>query len=360
MSFTTFGLLVLGLAVLVAGAEVLVRGASRLAAAFGIAPLVIGLTVVAFGTSAPEVAVSVHAALSGSADIALGNVVGSNVFNVLAILGLAAVIAPLSVHLKVIRIDVPLMIAVSAGAWGLALDGRISRLEGALLFAGIVAYTVWTVRAGRRESPVLPADARPQRTLAMVGASSALVVVGLVLLVLGARWLVQSATDIARALGFSELVIGLTIVAGGTSLPELATSVIAALRGQRDIAVGNVVGSNIFNLLCVLGGAALLAPGGVVVAPQALAFDLPVMMAVAFACLPVFLTGQTIARWEGVLFLGYYAAYTGWLTLASQAHSALPGLRAAMIWFVIPLTALTLAITTTRWLLRSREGRSGG
>ena len=355
MSPLTLGLLALGLVLLVAGAELLVRGASRLATAFGITPLVIGLTVVAFGTSAPELAVSLQSAWSGSADIALGNVVGSNVFNVLAILGLSAAIAPLVVQLKVIRFDVPLMVAVSALAWGLALDGRVGRLDGALLFAGVVAYTIWSIRAGRAESPQLPEEARPGSSSGSLGGSVVLVLVGLALLVLGARWLVQGATEIARALGFSELVIGLTIVAGGTSLPELATSVVAAARGQRDIAVGNVVGSNLFNLLCVLGGAALLAPAGVAVAPQALAFDLPVMTAVAFACLPVFLTGHAIARWEGLLFLGYYAAYTTWLVLAAQGSAALPGFRAAMLWFVLPLTVVTLAVSTTRWLLRRSE-----
>jgi cation:H+ antiporter len=359
MSPANLGLLALGLVLLVLGAELLVRGASRLAAAFGITPLVIGLTVVAFGTSAPELAVSLQSAWAGSADIALGNVVGSNVFNVLAILGLSAAVSPLVVQLKVIRFDVPLMILVSGMAWWMARDGRIGRGDGALLFAGVIAYTVWSIRAGRAESPELPAEAVPARSRSSLLRSLLLVALGLALLVLGARWLVQGATGIARALGLSELVIGLTIVAGGTSLPELATSVVAAARGQRDIAVGNVVGSNLFNLLSVLGGAALLSPAGIGVPAQALAFDLPVMTAVAFACLPVFLTGQAIARWEGLLFLGYYVAYTVWLVLAAQASAALPWFRGAMLFFAVPLTALTLAITTVRWLRPARRRGAG-
>ncbi len=352
MSISVLGLLVLGLALLVVGADLLVRGAARLAAAFGIPPLVIGLTVVAFGTSAPELAVSLQAAASGSADIAIGNVVGSNVFNVLVILGLAAVVAPLSVHLKVTRFDVPLMIFVSVLAWILASDGRLGRLDGALLLGGVVAYTIWSIRAGRAEGKALAEGVRPARSRRAVARNVFLVVAGLVLLVLGARLLVEAATATARALGLSELVIGLTIVAAGTSLPELATSVVAAIRGESDIAVGNVVGSNIFNVLCVLGGASLFAPSGIEVAPQVLAFDLLVMTAVAFACLPVFLTGHAIARWEGFLFLGYYVAYTTWLVLAAVGSAALPRFSGAMIGFVLPLTVVTLAVTTVRWIRR--------
>ena len=354
MSISVLGLLVLGLALLVVGADLLVRGAARLAAAVGIPPLVIGLTVVAFGTSAPELAVSLQAAASGSADIAIGNVVGSNVFNVLAILGLAAVVAPLAVHRKVIRFDVPLLIVASVLAWILASDGRVGRLDGALLLGGVGAYTVWSIRAGRAEGKALAGGVRPAPPRRAVVGNVVVAVAGLVLLVLGARLLVSAATATARALGLSELVIGLTVVAAGTSLPELATSVVAAVRGERDIAVGNVVGSNIFNILCVLGGAALFAPSGITVVPQALAFDLPVMTAVAFACLPVFLTGHVIARWEGFLFLGYYVAYTTWIVLAAVGSAALPSFRGAMIGFVVPLTVVTLTVTTVRWIRREK------
>lgn len=347
-----------GLALLTVGAEVLVRGAARLATAVGISPLVIGLTVVAFGTSSPEMAVSVQSALSGQADIAIGNVVGSNIFNVLFILGLSAIVAPLIVSQQLVRVDVPIMIGVSLLALALAWDGYVSRLEGALLFAGVIAYTIFAVYQGRKESKAVEEEyaqefgAKP-RGAAQIALNGVFIVVGLMLLVLGSNWLVDGAIALARAFGVSELVIGLTIVAAGTSLPEVATSVMASLKSERDIAVGNVVGSNIFNLLAVLGLAALAAPAGVNVAPAAFDFDFPVMIAVAVACLPIFFTGYTIARWEGFVFLGYYAAYTAYLFLAANQHDALPVFSNVMFYFVIPLTALTLAVTVYRsWRAR--------
>lgn len=346
---TALGLLLAGTVLLVAGAEALVRGAARLAAAIGISPLVIGLTVVAFGTSSPELAVSLRAGAAGEADIALGNVVGSNIFNVLFILGVSALVRPLAVAQRLVRLDVPLMIGVSVLLLLLALDGRIGRVDGVLLVGGIVAYTVFVVRDNVQESAAVRAEyerefgVRPRRTTQWA-LNVALVAGGLVMLVMGSRWLVQSAVAVAAALGVSELVIGLTIVAAGTSLPEVATSVVATARGERDIAVGNVVGSNLFNILAILGLSALAAPGGIEVAAQALRFDLPVMVAVSVACLPVFFTGQRIARWEGALFLGYYAAYTAYLILGATEHAALPAFSAVMGLFVVPITAVTLAV----------------
>ncbi|MBW3552952.1 MAG: calcium/sodium antiporter [Gemmatimonadetes bacterium] len=350
----TIFLLLLGLGLLVVGAELLVRGASSLAGAAGIPPLVIGLTVVAFGTSAPELAVSLSATFGGEPDIALGNVVGSNIFNVLFILGISALVAPLVVARQVVRSEVPIMIVASALLWILAVDGLIGRAEGGLLFAGIIAYTAVLIRNGRRATAAVgrddalgpPTPARPVLDVATV-------VVGLVLLVQGSRWLVAGAVEIAGALGLSELVIGLTIVAAGTSLPELATSVIASVRGERDIAVGNVVGSNLFNILCILGLSALATPAGVPVSAAALAFDIPVMTAVAVACLPVFFTGHLIARWEGAVFLAYYVAYTAFLVLSATGHEAVPQLRAAMLWFALPLTAITLLILVVRHARKS-------
>jgi cation:H+ antiporter len=341
--------LVVGLLLLVAGAEALVRGASGLAAALGVSPLLVGLTVVAYGTSAPEVAVSVQSSLAGQSDIALGNVVGSNIFNVLFILGVSAAVAPLTVAWKLIRFDVPLMIAVSVVCFALAADGRLGQFDGLLLLAGGVTYSGFQIIEGRRESASAPAGAA--RTSPRSGWSVldiVLVVVGLALLVIGSRWLVDGALDIARWLGVSELVIGLTIIAAGTSLPEAATSLIASLRGQRDIAVGNVVGSNVFNILFVLGLSVVVAPAEVLVAPGVLSFDLPVMIAVALACLPIFFSGGVIARWEGGLFLAYYAAYTAYLILAATRHDALPLFSATMMGFVVPLTAVTLAVLGAR------------
>jgi cation:H+ antiporter len=346
----TVVLFVAGLGLLVVGAEWLVRGASRLAAALGISPLVIGLTVVAYGTSAPEMAVSVKSAWAGQPDLALGNVVGSNVFNVLLILGASATITPLLVSSQLIRLDVPIMIGLSVLTLLLAGDGSIGRLDGAILFAGAVAYTAFQIRQSRRESAALQDEYAqeygPKRS--STAANLAFIAAGLVLLVLGSRWLVNGAVAFAQALGVSELVIGLTIVAAGTSLPEVATSILAAFRGERDIAVGNVVGSNIFNILAVLGLAGLAAPSGLPAPAALLRFDLPVMIAVAIACLPVFASGATIARWEGALFLFYYAAYTAYTVLAAQQHDALPAFSAVMQVFVLPLTAVTLAVVGWR------------
>ncbi|MFY9269616.1 MAG: calcium/sodium antiporter, partial [Candidatus Manganitrophaceae bacterium] len=332
------------------------------AAAIGISPLVIGLTVVAFGTSAPELTVSVMSALKGQGDLAFGNVVGSNIFNILFILGISAVITPLVVAQQFVRIDVPIMIGVSLLVAGLALDGMIGRLDGGLLFAGLVGYTLMTIRQAGKESPEVkeeyaaalgrPSNGRGNgaatRGTGGVAWNIALIVIGLALLILGSRWMVDGAVAVARAIGVNELIIGLTIVAAGTSLPEVATSIMAAVRGERDIAVGNIVGSNIFNILGVLGLAGIVAPQGIPVSPIAMNFDVPIMIAVAVACLPIFFTGHLIARWEGLLFLGYYAAYTAFLILNASKHDALPAFSGVMQLFVLPLTAITLIVVAVR------------
>lgn len=343
----------LGLGALVGGAELLVRGASRLALAFGISPLVVGLTVVSFGTSAPEVAVAVGAALDGQADITIGNSVGSNILNVLLILGLSALIAPLAVNAQLIRQEVPLMIGASVLLALFLLDGRLARVEAAVLFALLVAYTAFLVIQSRAQSQATR-DEYAQEVTRRGGwdrhwaVQVALVLGGLVLLVLGARWLVDAAVDFATALGVSDVVIGLTIVAAGTSAPEIAASVMAALRGERDIAVGNVIGSNIFNIFGALGLAGAVASDGLPAPAAVLNFDLWVMLAAAFACLPIFVTGREIARWEGGLFLFYYAAYTVYLVLASQHHALLPAFSSAMVSFVLPLTLITLVVVMLR------------
>jgi cation:H+ antiporter len=348
-----------GLTLLVIGGDLLVRGASRLAAAIRISPLVIGLTVVAFGTSAPELAVSLQAAFDGSADLAVGNVVGSCIFNVLFILGISALIVPLVVSSQLIRRDVPLMIGVSVLLLVLSADGNLNRFEGGLLFTGLVIYTGWCIRQSRKESGDVYAEFAEQWGDGKPGARgillcAGLILLGLVLLGLGSRWLIAGAVAIATGLGVSRLVIGLTIVAAGTSLPEVVTSIVAAVRGERDIAVGNVVGSNIFNILCVLGLTSLLAPGGVAVSDTAIYFDIPVMIAVVVACLPIFFTGNVIARWEGGLFFMYYLAYTSYLVLDARGSELNRHLTAMTIGFAVPLTAITLAATTWR-SLRSRR-----
>jgi cation:H+ antiporter len=350
-----------GLVLLLAGAEMMVRGASRMAIALGIAPLIVGLTIVAFGTSSPELAVGVRSALTGEADIALGNTVGSSIFNILVILGLSAVITPLVVAQQLVRFDVPLMVGCSILVYALGWDGRISRLEGAALAAGLFAYLGFLFRKSRQESQAVREEYAQQfgqerccgwqSWLRNVG----LFIVGFVLLIVGSSWLVDGAASLARAAGVSELIIGLTVVAAGTSLPEAATSVVAALRGERDIAVGNAVGSNIFNILSVLGLTSLVAPGGIGVPSPALAFDIPVMIAVAVATFPIFFTGNRIARWEGWLFLGAYGAYLAYVLLDATQHDALPLFSTAMLIFVLPFIGVTLLVLLVREVRALRQ-----
>lgn len=360
MTFWTIIEFIAGLAILVGGAEVLVRGASRLALSLGITPLVVGLTIVAYGTSAPELAVGLQAAMNGEADLAVGNVVGSNISNVLLILGVSAAITPLVVSQQLIRLDVPLMIGASLFVFGLGFDGVLSRMDGSMLFVGSIAYTVFAIWNSRKATLAVRAEYResegesPKRTVKEVGMDALQIIGGIALLTLGSRWLVDSAKTIARTFGISELVIGLTIVAIGTSLPELATSVIAARRGQRDIAAGNVVGSNLFNIFLVLGMSALVLPGGLAVSSQVLAFDMPVMVAVAIACLPIFFRGSRISRWEGIMFLFYYAAYLAYVTMKATGSAIAPLVSDVMSYFVIPLTVITIGILVARELAARR------
>jgi len=364
MDFTTTVLFLAGFVLLVAGAELLVRGASQLAEAAGISKLVVGLTVVAYGTSAPELAVTVCStyARPPQPDIAIGNVVGSNIANVLLVLGLAAIWAPLVVSRSVVRAGVPLMIGVSILLLLLGMDGQIGRIDGVILFVGSLAYTIVTVVHSRREtraairSQGIEQTPKPRRlVLAQIAINLGLIVGGLIVLVLGSKWLVQGAVAMAILLGVSPLVIGLTIVAFGTSLPEVATSIVAVRRGEGDIAVGNVVGSNIFNILLVLGVCGIVSPDNVLLDQAALRFDIPVMIVVALACLPVFFVDYMIERWEGFVFLVYYAAYLTYLCLDATGHDALGAFNNVMLMFVVPLTALTFVIYWYRVYTKKRD-----
>jgi cation:H+ antiporter len=362
LDWSIFLLLAGGLVTLIIGAESLVRGASRLAAVLGISPLVIGLTVVAFGTSSPELAVSVQAAFRGSADVAVGNVVGSNIFNILLILGISAVITPLIVHSQLLRLDVPLMVLVTFLFFFLALDGSIGRLDGVLLFFGLIVYIWWNIRQSRKETQEIQEEyaheyGKPDGGALHITKNILFILAGLGLLVVGSDWLVRGAVAIAHLFNVSDLVIGLTIVALGTSLPELATSIVAAIKQERDIAVGNVVGSNFFNIMAVIGLSGLVAPVGVQVSQTALRVDIPVMMAVALLTLPVFFTGSRITRWEGAMMLVFLGAYVTYLVFVSISFQ--PGvdiLRIAMFYFVIPVTLLAITVDVLReWRLRRSE-----
>jgi cation:H+ antiporter len=351
-----------GLLLLTAGAEFLVRGASRLAALCGISPLVIGLTVVAYGTSMPELAVSVKAGMGGLDNIAVANVVGSNTFNVLFILGVCAFIRPLKVSVQLVRWDVPIMIVASLLLMAIGWDHRLSRMDGVPLFGAIVCYTVWSIRKSRRETAAAQAEFAsefgPPSTPGGRGRTMLLqvlvIALGLGLLVVGARWLVEAAVAMAKAFGVSDTVIGLTIVAAGTSLPEVATSVVATLHDERDIAIGNVVGSNIYNILAILGLCAIVTPGGLAVADTMVRFDIPVMVAVALACLPIFFTGYAIDRGEGLLFLCTYAGYVIWLVLQAVRHPAFGDYSRWALHVVAPLIG---AFLLARGLGECRRGR---
>ncbi|HEX9631326.1 MAG TPA: calcium/sodium antiporter [Gemmatimonadales bacterium] len=314
------GFVVAGIVLLGGGGDLLVRGAVSLARLLRVRPVIIGLTIVAMGTSAPELAASLTAALRGSSDVAIGNVVGSNIINVALIVGLAAVVLPIAVHLSAVRLEWPVMLGFSAAGIAMAWDGTISRLDGAILLAGLVAFTGILIRAAQRgwaapDAQVLTSEVdaltvRPVRHLVLLDVG--LVLGGVVLLVIGAQLLVRGAVSIAQVAGLSERVIGLTIVAAGTSLPELATSLVAARRGQAEIALANVLGSNIFNLGAILGIVALVQPQAV--APE-IGADLWWMLAYAIVLFPIMWTDMRITRLEGGLLLGSYGVYLGFLLL---------------------------------------------
>ena len=353
----TWIFLVVGLVLLVVGADLLVKGAARLAGSFGIPALVIGLTVVAFATSAPELAVSVKAAYAGQAELAIANVVGSNIFNVLFILGAAAMISPLIISRQLIRQDVPIMVLISVVALLMTLDGNISRLEAGILFAGLLSYTWFLFRQGKAKG----ADTVDEEVEAMLKAkvpawqNLLLVIGGLILLVLGARWLVESAVEIARTLGVNEAVIGLTIVAAGTSLPEVVTSIVATVRGERDIAVGNVVGSNIFNILCVLGLSGLVSPVPLLAGEQMAMVDIPVMVGVAVLCVPLFFIGSVLNRIECLLFMLLYIAYTWYLVAMALKETYLPDLQQGILYGLLPVVVLYVVVSFIHDRLKNKQ-----
>ena len=357
MNPITFLTLVAGLVLLVIGAEFLVKGASRVAAILQIPPLIIGLTIVAYGTSAPEMSVSIMSSFSEqSADIAIGNVVGSNICNILLVLGLSSVVAPLTVTKQIIRSDVPIMIGVSLLLFMFVVDGKLSRVDSIILFIGGILYTLSLIyqsnKQGAEEDEFAEEYSFSGEVTPVVWLKNIVFIVGgSGLLILGSQWLVNSAVAIAESFGVSKLLIGLTIIALGTSLPELATSVVASFRGERDIAVGNVLGSNIFNILAVLGIAGIVAPNGINVNPAVINFNAPVAIAVACACFPIFYSGKQIDRWEGLLFLFYYLAYNGYLILDAIDHSILALYTTVMLLIVIPVTIIavvTVAIMEKR------------
>ncbi len=357
MSLLTIVFLVLGLVLLVLGADWLVRGASGLAVKCGISSLVIGLTVVAYGTSAPELAVSISSAYKNQADLALGNVVGSNIFNVLVILGLCAVVVPLIVHKQLVKFDLWVMIGSSILIYLICLDGKISFLDGIVLFSLAIFYTIFSVLKSRKETKLAAANEEEQAPQSPWFVNVGWIAIGLVALIFGSKWLVDGAVEIARFVGVDELIIGLTIVAAGTSLPEVATSIVAAFKGERDIAVGNVIGSNIFNILTVLGVSSIVSPNGISVSLAAMNFDIPIMIAVAAVCLPVFFATYEIGRLVGSLFFFSYVIYVVYLIMGAKENPMLSTLHGVIIYALIPLAVLGLLILTAKGVRRMRNDK---
>ena len=348
--------LLLGFVFLLFGADILVRGSVRIAEALGIPPLIMGLTVVAFGTGSPELAISLKAQVVGSSEIALGNIIGSNICNTLLILGITAVLTTVSISIQVVRRDVPFIVLISFAPLVLGINGKISRIDGLLLICLYLLYTYWLVRGSRQTEDLIQV---PKKSIKQKSANSRtyfliwnlwLIMCGLLFLFIGSQWVVDSAVSFARILGITELVIGLTIISFSTSLPEIATSVVAALRGRIDIAVGNVIGSNIFNILMVLGIASAVSSHGINVTQQALWVDIPVMISTSIICIPIFLTGRMIDRLEGGLLLFYYGIYMVYLFMRTGGNAYLPEYIAITLGFVIPLTLVILAISFWRFL----------
>lgn len=323
-----FGFFVLGMVLLVIGADRFVRGAANLAALLGLSPLVIGLTVVAFGTSAPEIGVSVNAALNGQSDLAVGNVIGSDLFNILIILGISAIIVPLAVSKRLLYFDVPLMIASASLLWLLGLDGGVHFWDGVLLTLLLVAWVALTFRHGDADSSeaeeFLNDQFKARRDVPFL-------VGGLFALIVGSKLSVMGAVNLATHFGVSEAVIGLTIVAAGTSLPEAATSIVAAIKGERELAVGNIIGSNLFNVLCVVGVSAMISDP-LVVTDGMLQRDLPLHLLISILCWPVFFTQLRVSRSEGGLFVFIYLAYIALLLIELLRPELIAASMTTIIW----------------------------
>jgi len=349
--------LFIGFGLLIGGAELLVRGAEKISLLFGVSPLLVGLTVVAYGTSAPEMAVNVSAIyeVPPRSSLVLGNIVGSNISNILLVLGLTAIVMPLVVPRKLVMTTLPFMVLVSCSVYWVALDDVISPLEGSIMFAAAILFSSVLIHQGRRQSKDQRAEVKgadSQSRMRAIGLNVLLLVVGLALLIYGADLLVEACIDIAKLLHVSELVIGLSIVAVGTSLPELATSIVAGIKGKRDLAVGNLVGSNIFNILLVLGLCAALSPNGVDVEFRASHFDIILMIVVAFACLPIFASDYKINRWEGVLLFAYYIAYIVYLYLSYAVEVTSTIIEYPLIYWVIPLVVVSALSLIHRFFMK--------
>ncbi len=344
-------LFIVGLAILIGGAELFLRAVDKFGAAWSVSPVVMGLTVVAFATGAPELAISLQAAVDGKPDLVLGNILGSNIANILLILGIAGLVQPLKITNRIIKVDVPMVIIASTLLFVLAMDGLLSPLDGGIIFMGLILYSIFMyfqIQKDRKNNKRKKAEEEVKLdepiTTFFYGKYILMLLAGLVLIVLGSRWMVASAVEIAGILGISELIIGLTIVSIGTSLPEVATSVAAVRHGDSDTAVANVMGSNLYNILLTLSLTVLIAPGAIDVSPEAIKLDLPIMLIVAVACLPLFWPGKELGRKEASGFLFYYAAYLTYLVFLAMQHPFKETMEMIMIWGIFPITAFLIIL----------------
>jgi cation:H+ antiporter len=346
----TILLFVLGLVGLITGAELCLKAVDHFGLKWGVSPLIMGLTVVAFATGAPELAISIKAAFSGSADLVLGNIIGSNIANILLILGITAIISPINITRRVIRIDVPIVITISVVVYLMSIDGGLSTVDGVILLMGFLAYSYFTYvqiknnsneeeKEGETFQYHLSPDELEKGTFFYIK-NGGLLLIGLALIVLGSNWIVDSAVIIARILGLSELVIGLTIISIGTSLPEVATSLSAARKGNADIAVANVMGSNLYNVLLTLALTLIIAPNVLEVSKDAITLDLPFMVLVSMACIPIFIAGFNLTRVDGALFLSYYVTYLTYLVLNAINSPIVSTMQGVILYAAIPLTIL--------------------
>ena len=344
--------IVAGILLLFAGGELFVAGSVALSLLFGIPQIVIGLTVVSMGTSAPELFVSLLSTIQGGSAgdaIAVSNIVGSNIFNVLIVLGASAAVMPLRVKSRLVRRDVPLLLGVSMATWGMASGGRITWVAGLALITGTVINLLWEIRSAKEDSSEA-SDEMDTDGAAPAPVAAAKLAAGLGLLVLGSQVLVKGAIAAAQGLGVSETVIGLTIVAAGTSMPELVTSLVAAYRGKADLAIGNVVGSNLLNQLVILGLCALVSgERGLGVDPVMLVRDFPIMVLTTLACLPIFWTGGVITRLEGWILIALYVVYVIEQILSSTASSVSDEFRLIALVAILPALLIFLVWTVLRW-----------
>lgn len=317
---TSIALSLVGFTFLIFGGELVVKSSSKIATSFGLSPLLVGLTVVAFGTSAPELGVSLMASFQGNEDIALTNVVGSNIFNLAFILGVCALAAPLVVNLQLLKLDIPISIISTLILFIMCQDGVISFIEGMALLLILVGYMIWILRASKKEKKQIELNIKDKKeeissTFKSRTLNFLIFIIGIAVLVGGSKLLVSGASDLALRAGVSEAIIGLTLVAVGTSLPELVSSLIATLRGNTDIAIGNVIGSNIFNILFILGSSSIIAQKGISVANNITYYDIPFLLFLSVLSFPFLLSGKKVVKWEGVVFLLLYLGYCFYLIL---------------------------------------------